>query len=131
MTEAFDPEKSPGMTDLMVSPEDIAAIDLKPKFEHFPLSEFHLKKILWAANRFVLWPAGLALTVAIDSDEYTSWGISEWKYSDGHNEAIDCPDTNAEDQAIFTEWLRERVSNMPKVDQDIAVAAFTLLGISL
>lgn len=34
-------------------------------FVEFPLDVFHRRKLLWAANYFVLWPLGVALTVDV------------------------------------------------------------------
>lgn len=50
------------MTDDLVAD---AESDLAPRFVEFPLEQFWDEKAMWAANYFVLWPLGLALTVDV------------------------------------------------------------------
>jgi hypothetical protein len=74
------------------------------------LAEFHKAGLLWRVNEAVLWPLGLALSVAVEEDG---------SYSDLHVSRVDPMDliaSNAtpEEQGDYLDryaaWLRQRMA---------------------
>lgn len=110
--------------------------DEAPKFVDVPLQEFHEGKALWAANFFVLWPLGLALTVHVDRDkepaEYVALTVRQHEWTDGHRETIEQPpEVDDADMQAFIAWARERIKLMPREEANAAVAHFYDLGLAL
>ena len=91
-----------------------------PRMVEFPLSEFHLRRALYAANRDVLWPIGLALTVSRDGDDYIRLYITEWDFGDGRVEVIEDPEP--EFDAEFERFAAERRAKMSDEDRAKSLA---------
>ena len=73
------------------------------------LKDFHQSGLLWHVNNAVLWPLGLALTVAREGDEYQELFVQRIDPFDAiddgatHEERVEHLDT-------LTAWLRNRIS---------------------
>lgn len=114
--------------DELPEPVQILPAQSHLKFVETSLADFHQSKIMWAANYFVLWPLGLALTVTSETDEagvktYTKLDVREWTYPDGElTETINQDeDENQADYAIFLAGARERILAMKPEERVIAL----------
>jgi hypothetical protein len=108
-----------------LEPEPVADV---AEFAPFPLDRFLTEKALWAANYFVLWPLGLALTVNVEIMDglvvkAENLHVREWTAPVGDRETIDqAPAENAADRKSFYEFVLERLSEMKPEERDLARA---------
>lgn len=125
-----EPEPTIDPTPTLMSVEEI-----EERFIPYSLDQFQVTRALWAANYFVLWPLGLALTVDVATDEATGFKtvsnlhVREWTYEPGEAETIDM--TKAENNEYYQEFLsfvRERVLNMKVEERQAALARLTQNG---
>jgi hypothetical protein len=101
----------------------------EPKFIPVDLTEMQNAGVLMAVNERVLWPLGLALAWRPNEEtgEASSLHIREWRWEDGHHEAIETEEDELTERrrAAFAAYVVDRVSTMP---EDEAVEAIVLLG---
>lgn len=104
---------------------ELAADEARAKSEFVPydLTEFLRRKALWAANYFVLWPLGLALTATVEDEVVTRLDVREWAYPEGElGETIEEPsDLNLADYEVFLGFVRERVLAMKPDERKSAI----------
>lgn len=100
----------------------------KEQFVPYPLERFLTEKALWAANYFVLWPIGLALTAdveIVDGFVISVKGIHvrEWVMPQGEKaETINqSATTNKSDYEAFLAYVRERLLAMKPEERMIAM----------
>lgn len=97
------------------------------EFIRYPIENFHLSRALWAANKFVLWPLGLALTIRKEDDgTYSDFYVSEWSYPPGEAERIDAED-DAKERAEFIQFALGRIANMKPEEHVAALARLRVL----
>lgn len=94
-----------------------------PRFVPVDLTMLQNEGVLMAVNERVLWPLGLALTW--DHDEATGSAtnlhVREWRYEDGHHEAIELEDVDAvadERRSRFAGWVGDRALTMPEAERE-------------
>lgn len=103
---------------------ELAATRVEPELVTYDLTAFLRRKALWAANYFVLWPLGLALTATTDDDGVvTRLDVREWAYPEGElGETIEEPqDLNLADYEAFLSFVRERVLAMKPEERKSAI----------
>lgn len=124
--------------------EHYALVELEPapttdveKFVPFPMERFLAEKALWAANYFVLWPLGLALTasaqvvdgfvVKVNDIHVREWTVPEGKRAETINQS---GRENKEDYETFLAFVRERLLRMSAEERVIAMTKLANHGIA-
>ncbi len=109
----------------------------REQFVHFPLERFLTEKALWAANYFVLWPIGLALTADVEIVDgfvvqVKDIHVREWVMPDGQkSETINqSPSDNKADFELFLGFVRERILDMKPEERVIALRRLANFGVA-
>lgn len=104
----------------------------KAQFLPFSLKELLDDKVLWAANYYILWPLGLALTVEIVDHEVTNLHVREWVYPEGElGETINL--TKEENQSAYVTFLafvRARLLAMKPEERHVLLHKYEDSGIT-
>lgn len=118
---------TPGSPGLEMTQDPPPPLEKKAEFVPASLRDFVEGKGLWAANFFVLWPLGLALTISVDRDQdppvYSDLHVREWVFPEGERgETINLTsEENTVEYQKFLEFCFSRITAMKPSERRMAV----------